>query len=690
MATRFAVDGTFTLQTRRFSGPLRHLERRIQRFTGASSSQMRALRQVGAAMRTTFLAGLAAIVAMGAAAAAALREVINTGMEFDRALAQAGALFGNIRRGTEEFERLEEAATRVGISTEFSSSQAAEGLGFLAMAGFNAEQAVASLAGVVDLATSAQLELAEATDIASDILGNQGLMSEDADQLQRNLQRVNDVLARTSTTANTDVREMFEAFRTGGATAHGAGASIETTAAIIGTLANAGVKGAEAGTSLRTMFTRLVNPSRQAQRALRRLHVDVADGEGNVRDMVDILGDLQRELAGRGTAERGRLLGQIFGARGVNAANILLEAGSDHLREYRTSLENANGAAAEMAETMRDTAGGDLASMNSAIEGLKLQIWDVVRGPVRSVIQAITEWVRANQDLIASGLQDFFGFLARNMDTIRTIAIALAVVFVGLAVIFAAVFAAVMILVLAIPAAIAGVVAAVVAVVMTVWDTVVGAVQGAAEAISSAFTTAWNAVRDAAVAVGEFMLGLFVLTRRALNPVTSWLRSTIQAAAAWVREQWAPIGAFFGRLWGSIRGAAAGAWSAIVGQGSSILNQLRRLWQPIGAFFSGLWNAVRDSFLETFGEILTGIGDVIGFVRTVGRNEADRGKGPGEAGAARPQLVTREERVARTLAESVSTTRAEVSVRAEPGTRAEVTRRPPSGSGVTLAASGAT
>ena len=661
MAGRFSIEGVFKIRDRA-SATIRRLQDRLNRFTRSADGHSRILQRVGAAIRTGVVAALVAVAAAAAVAARALQHVIEVGMEFDASLAAAGARFGNIRRGTEAFEELEEAALRVGVQTEFSASQAAQGLGFLAQAGFTATQAIAALPGVVDLATAAGLELAEASGIAADILGNQGLMTDDAAQLTLNLARVNDVLAQTSTTANTNVQELFEAFRTGGPAARSAGASIETFSALAGRMAGAGIKGAEAGTAIRTMFLRLLNPARDARRAIRTLGLDVEDSEGNMRDMIDIVGQLQEGLEDRGTRERGQLLAQLFGARGVTAANVLIDAGAESLRTYRTSLEGAEGAAAEMAETIRDTAAGDLAAMKSAIEGMALQIWDVIRGPVRAIIEGITEWVRVNQDWIASGFRENAQWLIDNLPTInvwvRRIGIALAILaapLIATAALFVLVFGAVPAMLVAIGVA-----------VVSLFDWITGVL----EPLTGFFSGLWDTIVADMTARLEFVVGLFTILGRFLGQLL------------------APVGEFFSELWDSIAAGARDVWAAIAGPADGAFRTITGVFEPLTTFFSDLWAGIAASFADTFGPLLETLDASVNLIRGVGRETlgTDEEEGDGDG----PQVVGPEERIAREVSETTTTARSEVTVRPAEGASAEVTRQPRAGARLQVADSGAT
>lgn len=680
MAGRFSVEGTFRMVDR-MTRPIQRIEARLSRFVRGAQSGFRGIQEFAGITRGAFMALGAAIVAASAAAVHALHEVIQTGMEFDQALTAAAAKFpGQVRRGTAAYQELEEAAQRVGRETEFTASQAASALDFLAMAGFNASQAVAALPGVVNLATAAQMELGQATDIASDTLGAFGLMSSDAAALGTNLARVNDVLARTSTTSNTTIEQMFEAIRTGAPVAHAAGASIETFSGLLGTLAGSGIKGAEAGTALRNVFLRLQAPTGAARAALRRLHVSTQDAQGNMRDINEVLGDLGTSLDGLGTAQRANVLTAIFGNRAVTATNVLLEAGVGRLNEYRTTLEGATGAATEMATTMRDTAGGDLASMESAIEGLKLGIWELVRGPFRAVLQSITEWVRANQGDIAGGLRTAIEWLTENMPTIvlwaRRIGIAIAILAAPF-VLFAAVLTAGMML---IPALILGVIVALVA--LYDW------LSELAQPVIASLAEMWASVRAFFTAALEFVVGLFVLVGRALmsvlRPAIEWLGR----AAGWVLQYWSPVGGFFSDLWDGIAGDASGAWDWILEEASSVYDWLVEIWQPIGAFFSSLWDGIAESFGSTVGGVVDSIANVVGNIRAVGSGALQGDQAPAPSGG--PQVVSPQDRVARSVSETTSTQTSEVVVRPADGARAEVRRRPRGGrTNIRVAPSGA-
>jgi TP901 family phage tail tape measure protein len=370
-----AIAGNAKATTARMSAMFTKLERKTAIFGGR--------------FKDTFKTGVA--VAGIAALTLAMQQGIQTGLQFEQTVVNAAAKFGPAARpGTEAFKNLEAAAKDVGATTEFTASQAAEGLNFLALAGFSAEQSIAALPQVVDLATAAQVDLATASDIATDTLGAMGLATKDTVQQSMNLARVNDVLAKATTTANTSVTQLFEAITEGGPVATSAGASIEQFAALAGKLADAGIKGSRAGTTLKNVFVRLSAPTAQASRAISKLGLQTKDARGNLRDVTLILDDINKATAALGTAEKAEVLNAIFGKIPIAGVNVLLKQGGEALRDYQKTLEGAAGANKEMADVMRATTAAAVKTLKSAFEGLQLVIFDQIKPAFTDVVKGLT------------------------------------------------------------------------------------------------------------------------------------------------------------------------------------------------------------------------------------------------------------------------------------------------------------
>lgn len=358
------------------------------------------------------IAAIAATIVGVAAITAQLTDAVVVGAQFEQTIVNASAKFGDsARRGTKNFKALEDAARKAGETTEFASTEAAAGLDFLAMAGFNVEQSITSLPLVIDLATAANLDLARATDIASDTLGAFNLQTKDAAKLQANLARVSDVMAKTVTSANTNMEQLFETFVEAGPAATNLGASIETVAALSGKLADAGIKGSTAGTTLKNVFLSLSAATPKAIKQFEKLGLKIDDGEGGFRDIVDILGDLNGALSSLGEVERAAVLKDIFGKIPISGVNVLLSTGADKIRAFRTELEAATGASAQMAATMRATTQNQLKIFASTVESLKITAFFAFRDVISGVTAKLTDlvrisavWVKQNQALIDTSL----------------------------------------------------------------------------------------------------------------------------------------------------------------------------------------------------------------------------------------------------------------------------------------------
>lgn len=582
MAGRFSVEAVFKAVDR-VTAPVTRMQNRVGKLTRSMGRGFDKLNRSVGEFASGVKRGALAVTAALALSSAAMANVIGTGAEFEQTLVNAAAKFpGEIRRGTDAFEQLEAAAKKTGSTTEFTASQAASALNFLAMAGFNAESSVAALPGVVDLATAAQVDLATATDVASDSLGAFGLMTKDAAQLGTNLARVNDVIARTTTSANTTVEALFETIKDGAPVATTAGASIETFAALAGELANSGIKGSKAGTTLKNMFLSLSAPGTGAAKILKRLGVSTKDANGDMRDIVDILHDLNGSLDGLGTADRSGVLEGIFGKIPIAGVNVLLASGSDRLREYRKELEGASGASSTMASVMRDTLQGRLNSLKSAVEGVKISIFSMSSGPLADAIEKTTEWVRANEALIATNVGEFLANIINNFEQI------------------------------------------------------VGWIKKIAIGVAAfiAFNMALKAIVLTMTAINLLM---------AANPIVLAILAIIAAVALLILA-WEPIKAFFADLWGGVVDIFDAATARIMG----VVDKVK---------------GAASAIVDTISSIGGGVADFFGF----GDDVAVTG-----GGSTGPQVVSPQERVARSIEEQRTTSSAEVTIRDESG-RAEVT-----------------
>lgn len=413
----------------RLTGPVNKMQKRLNRFTRVSGLGFKRLNQATGQFSANILKTGAAVGT--GALSIALVDAAQKAISFEQILTNAAAKFGEgARKGTKEFEELTKAARKTGAETEFSATQAGEGLNFLAMAGFTAKQSIAALPQVVNLATASQTDLQTATDIATDTLGAFGLAVKDPVQLSKNLSRVNDVLAKTTTTSNTNMEMLFETLKKSGPIATTAGAKIETVAAMAGIMANAGTKAEVAGTTLKNVFVQLSAQTPKAAEALKKLGVATKDEEGNLRDVIDIFEDINKGIQREklGTAETAEVLATIFGKIPLAGVNVLLEQGAGKLRAYRKELENAGGTSDRLAARMRDTLNNSIKTLMSSIESLQITLFDLNDGAFRKFVESITTsireidlWIQNNQKLAASIGKDIIDTLSAALQIISLV-----------------------------------------------------------------------------------------------------------------------------------------------------------------------------------------------------------------------------------------------------------------------------
>lgn len=351
--------------------------------------------------------GAVAIAASAALAAmASLGAAIQTIQEFDRSMSKLGAITGATAL---ELTAMRDIAKDLGSSTEFSAKQAADGLTFLGMAGFTASESMASIASVLDLATASGMGLAQAADTASNIMSGFGIAAE-------NSANVADVLAAASSRANTDVGQLGQAMSTVAPIASALGIDLADTAASIGVLSDAGIQGARAGTAMRGVLASLAGPTDQAEQALARLGVSVKDVDPATNDLSVVMGRLKD--AGLSTADAMT----IFGREAASGALVLVE-GSQRLGEFGDELRNVDGAASDMAATMRDNLGGDIDGLRSAVSGLMLALGDAgLTAVLRLVTQGVTATIRGFSLLIdaMAGIPAAIGSLIGMQDLMST------------------------------------------------------------------------------------------------------------------------------------------------------------------------------------------------------------------------------------------------------------------------------
>ncbi|MGN0691062.1 MAG: phage tail tape measure protein, partial [Oscillospiraceae bacterium] len=334
---------------------------------------------------TTFAANMTAQItgAVASALSAIPSQIVEIGSQFESSMSQVAATMG-ITSAAAEFEQLSAAAKEMGESTKFSASQAADALNYLALAGYDAEKSVAALPTVLNLAAAGGIELAEASDMVTDSMSALGLSMDE-------LEGFADKMAKTSQKSNTSVAQLGQSILSVGANAQILAGGTTELMTELGILADSGLKSAEAGTALARVIKNLSTPTSAASEELDRLNVSCYDSEGNFRNMQDIFADLQDAMDGFTAEQVQESMSQIFDTAALSSAKILLSQCGDRFDELSGYIDDADGAAAQMAETMSDNLTGDITICQSALEGLANTAYEKFQGTMRTAVQAVTE-----------------------------------------------------------------------------------------------------------------------------------------------------------------------------------------------------------------------------------------------------------------------------------------------------------
>ena len=392
---------------------------------------------LGKAKSIAGTAGTAIAVGIGAATSAVTAFAgasVKTGSDFDKSMSQVAATMGltmdemstevgSVDTAFGTFSgNLREYAQFMGQNTAFSASQAADALNYMALAGYDAQTSMSMLPNVLNLAAAGNFDLARASDMVTDTQTAFGI------SLERTNQMV-DEMAKAASTGNTSVEQLGDAFLVVGGLAQELNGGMVTLAdgtqqpvdglqeleIALTAMANAGVKGSEAGTHMRNMLLKLSDPTDDGVAALERMGVTVFDTEGKMRSLSDIFGDLSNELDNMSQEEKIQTIADLFNTRDLASAEALLNAVGQDWDSIGESILNADGAAQQMADTQLDNLAGDMTLFQSALEGAQIAISDVLTPSLREFVQfgtdGLSQLTSAFQEGGLTGAMGVFGTL---------------------------------------------------------------------------------------------------------------------------------------------------------------------------------------------------------------------------------------------------------------------------------------
>lgn len=359
----------------------------------------------GTVLSAGFNTGKAALEAYGKAATVAATAVaaigtasVSVGKEFEASMSTVAATIGitaeEINNESGRYEKLKKAALDAGNAiNKFDPSEAAEALNYLALAGYDVETSIAALPGVLNLAMAGNMDLASASDLATDALAALGMEASDLDGFM-------DKMARTAQRSNTNVAQLGEATLQVAGTAKLFDMELVDMNAELGILANRGIKGSEGGQKLRNVILSLSAPTEKAQKTLKKLNIEIADESGSFRDLDDILQDFNKSLSELTKEEKAQAIANIFNKRDIAAVNALLAGAGEEFKNLVKDIDDSEDAAKEMAETMMNNLDGALTMLKAQLKTTGIAISEMIEGPLKELANEAREAVKGFSDAL--------------------------------------------------------------------------------------------------------------------------------------------------------------------------------------------------------------------------------------------------------------------------------------------------
>ena len=338
-------------------------------------------------------AGQKAISVLSGGFSALKNTAIDSGMSFESAMSSVSAISG---AAGENLAKLTDKAKQMGATTQYSATEAANAMEYMAMAGWKTEDMISGIDGIMNLAAASGADLARTSDIVTDSLTAFGRTAKDSG-------RFADVMAAASANANTNVEMMGETFKYAGAAAGAMGYTIEDMAVATGLMANSGIKGSEAGTALRSTITRLAKPTKESAEAMEALGISITDSKGDMKSFGTIMKDMRNGMRGMTKDQKAAYAAMLGGQEAMSGILAIANASEEDFNKLSDAINNSTDAAKNMAKVKLDNLKGDVTILKSGVEGLGITIFSQLSGGFRSATQSATEFIGTLNTKLAEG-----------------------------------------------------------------------------------------------------------------------------------------------------------------------------------------------------------------------------------------------------------------------------------------------
>ncbi|WP_461216311.1 phage tail tape measure protein [Lactococcus cremoris] len=587
----FSVQAYLKATDNNFVSTFKNAAKEVQNFQNNTNSTMSTVGQVATSTGKTLTKAVTVpIVGIGIAAA-------KVGGDFEAQMSRVKAISGATGSS---FEELRQQAIDLGAKTAFSAKESAAGMENLASAGFNAKEIMEAMPGLLDLAAVSGGDVALASENAATALRGFNL---DASQSGH----VANVFAKAAADTNAEVGDMGEAMKYIAPVANSMGLSIEEVSAAIGIMSDAGIKGSQAGTSLRGALSRLAKPTDAMQAKMDELGLSFYDSEGKMKPLKDQIGMLKDGFKGLTPEQQQNALVTLYGQESLSGMLALIDKGPDKLGKLTDSLKNSDGAADKMAKTMQDNMNSSLEQMMGSLESAAIVIQKVMAPAVRKIADAVSGmvdmFVSAPEPvqkmivvigLIVAAIGPLLVIFGQAVVTIQRVKVGFMALQAGLALMETS-LASVILPVLGIVAAIAAVIVIGVLVYKN-WDKIVAFGKKAWANITKFVSDAAKAIKEK---WGDITQWFSDTWNNIKNGAKGLWDGTIQGAkdaVDSVKNAWNGIKEWFANLWKGTTSGLSSAWDSVTTTLAPFVETIKTIFQPILDFFSGLWGQVQTIF----------------------------------------------------------------------------------------------
>lgn len=577
---QFSVEALLKATDSGFVKTFKDAQDAVKTFEKNSNSMTTAVGKVmqgtGAAMTKYITTPL---IGVGVAAA-------KVGGDFEEQMSRVKAISGATG---DTFEQMKQQAIDLGAKTAFSAKESAAGMENLASAGFSAQEIMKAMPGLLDLAAVSGGDVALASENTATALRGFGLEASEAGH-------VADVFARAAADTNAEVGDMGEALKYVAPVANSMGISLEETAAAIGIMSDAGIKGSQAGTTLRGALSRLARPTKAMQDTMDNLGVSFYDADGKMKPLKTQVELLKKAFEGLTPEQQQNALVTLYGQESLSGMMALIDKGPDSLGKLTKSLKDSDGAADDMARTMQDNMNSSIEQMFGAFESAAIVIQKILAPSIKKVADAISglveKFVSAPEStqklivaigLIVAAIGPLIFMIGSVIIWINRVKVALALMGTSMS--------GVILPVLGIVAAISALIAIGVLVYKN-WDKIAAFGKQVWKNITMFVSDTANSIKKVWKSTGEWFNNLWKSIKEGADNVWTTIQEAPGKAADWIKNKWTETKEFFSSIWDGIKEAASSAWEGIVNILAPYVIAIKNVFQPMIDFFTNLWSQI--------------------------------------------------------------------------------------------------